>query len=136
MPCKHIETVAIILFLTSVISAQPFLLNINANQLCHTNATLWATVFINTGRTLYSLLLNIHIEQLCYTLSASIKVPYFEQILILKDQQALNFILFLLFQVYLLVIKHYNTKQGVLNIVLTVFPFLVAMLFNIGITNV
>ena len=46
-----------------------------------------------------------------------------------------GFILFLLFQVYLLVIKHYNTKQGVLNIVLTFFPFLVAMLFNIGITN-
>jgi len=45
------------------------------------------------------------------------------------------FILFLLFQVYLLVIKHYNTKQGVLNIVLTIFPFLVAMIFNIGITN-
>lgn len=45
------------------------------------------------------------------------------------------FILFLLFQVYLLVIKHYSTKQGVVNIVLTVFPYLVAMLFNIGITN-
>lgn len=47
----------------------------------------------------------------------------------------LVFVLFLLFQVYLLVIKHYKTKQGVLNIVLTIIPYFLAMLFNIGITN-
>ena len=45
------------------------------------------------------------------------------------------FILFLLFQIYLLVIKHYNTKQGLLNIVLTIVPYFLSMLFNIGITN-
>ena len=45
------------------------------------------------------------------------------------------FVLFLLFQVYLLAIKHYNTKQGVLNLVLTIIPYFLAMLFNIGITN-
>ena len=45
------------------------------------------------------------------------------------------FVLFLLFQVYLLAIKHYNTRQGVLNIVLTIIPYFLAMLFNIGITN-
>ena len=55
-----------------------------------TNAVLWTTVFVNIGRTLYSLLLNIHREQLCYTLSVAIKEPYFEQILILKDKQALS----------------------------------------------
>ena len=43
--------------------------------------------------------------------------------------------LFLLFQIYLLVIKHYKLKQGVLNIVLTIVPYLIAMIFNIGITN-
>ena len=47
----------------------------------------------------------------------------------------LVFVLFLLFQVYLLVIKYYKTKQGVLNIVLTIIPYFLAMLFNIGITN-
>ena len=45
------------------------------------------------------------------------------------------FVLFILFQVYLLAIKHYNTRQGVLNIVLTIIPYFLAMLFNIGITN-
>ena len=45
------------------------------------------------------------------------------------------FVLFLLFQFYLLSIKHYNTKQGVLNLVLTIIPYFLAMLFNIGITN-
>ena len=45
------------------------------------------------------------------------------------------FVLFLLFQFYLLAIKHYNTKQGVLNLVLTIIPYFLAMLFNIGITN-
>ena len=45
------------------------------------------------------------------------------------------FFLFLLFQVYLLVIKHYTLKQGVLNLVFTIIPYLLAMLFNIGITN-
>ena len=45
------------------------------------------------------------------------------------------FFLFLLFQIYLLVIKHYTLKKGVLNIVLTIIPYLIAMLFNIGITN-
>ena len=45
------------------------------------------------------------------------------------------FFLFLLFQVYLLVIKHYTLKQGVLNLVLTIMPYFVAMLFNITITN-
>lgn len=45
------------------------------------------------------------------------------------------FILFLLFQVYLLSNKHYNTKQGLLNLVLTIIPYFLAMLFNIGITN-
>ena len=45
------------------------------------------------------------------------------------------FILFLLFQVYLLVIKHYTAKQGVLNLVLTIIPYFTAMLFNVGITN-
>ena len=45
------------------------------------------------------------------------------------------FILFLLFQVYLLAIKHYTLKQGVLNLVLTILPYFLAMLFNIGITN-
>ena len=46
-----------------------------------------------------------------------------------------GFVLFLLFQVYLLAIKHYNAKQGVLNLVLTIIPYFLAMLFNIGITN-
>ena len=45
------------------------------------------------------------------------------------------FILFLQFQVYLLVIKHYTAKQGVLNLVLTIIPYFTAMLFNVGITN-
>ena len=45
------------------------------------------------------------------------------------------FIFFLLFQVYLLVIKHYTAKQGVSNILLTIFPYLLALFFNIGITN-
>ena len=45
------------------------------------------------------------------------------------------FVLFLLFQVYLLAIKHYTSKQGVLNLVLTIIPYFLAMLFNIGITN-
>lgn len=45
------------------------------------------------------------------------------------------FVLFLLFQVYLLAIKHYNPRQGVLNLVLTIIPYFLAMLFNIGITN-
>ena len=45
------------------------------------------------------------------------------------------FLLFLFFQIYLLVIKHYTLKQGVLNIVLTIVPYLIAMIFNIGITN-
>ena len=45
------------------------------------------------------------------------------------------FFLFLLFQIYLLVIKHYTVKKGILNIVLTIVPYVVAMLFNIGITN-
>ena len=44
-------------------------------------------------------------------------------------------ILFLLFQFYLLIIKYYDLKQGVLNIVLTITPYLIATLFNIGITN-
>lgn len=47
----------------------------------------------------------------------------------------LVFLLFLLFQVYLLVIKHYTLKQGVLNLVLTIVPYFIAMLFNITITN-
>ena len=45
------------------------------------------------------------------------------------------FFLFLLFQVYLLLIKHYNLKQGFLNIVLTISPYLTAMLLNIIISN-
>ena len=45
------------------------------------------------------------------------------------------FILFLLFQTYLLVINHYKTKQGLLNIVLTIVPYFLSMIFNIGITN-
>ena len=45
------------------------------------------------------------------------------------------FILFLLFQVYLLVIKYYHAKQAVLNLVLTIIPYFIAMLFNVGITN-
>ena len=44
-------------------------------------------------------------------------------------------VLFLLFQFYLLIIKYYSVKVGVLNIVLTLIPYLVALLFNISITN-
>ena len=47
----------------------------------------------------------------------------------------LVFVLFLLFQVYLLAIKHYTSKQGLLNLVLTIIPYFLAILFNIGITN-
>ena len=47
----------------------------------------------------------------------------------------LVFLLFLLFQIYLFVIKQYTLKQGVLNLVLTIVPYFIAMLFNITITN-
>ena len=45
------------------------------------------------------------------------------------------FFLFLLFQIYLLLIKHYTLKKGLLNIVLTIIPYLTAMVFNIIISN-
>ena len=44
-------------------------------------------------------------------------------------------VLFLLFQCYLLITKYYSLKVGVLNIVLTLIPYLVALLFNISITT-
>ena len=44
-------------------------------------------------------------------------------------------VLFLLFQSYLLITKYYSVKAGVLNIVLTLIPYLVALLFNISITT-
>lgn len=44
-------------------------------------------------------------------------------------------VLFLLFQSYLLITKFYSVKAGVLNIVLTLIPYLVALLFNISITT-
>ena len=44
-------------------------------------------------------------------------------------------VLFLLFQLYLLLAKYYSLKVGVLNILLTLLPYTVALLFNLGITN-
>ena len=44
-------------------------------------------------------------------------------------------VLFLLFQLYLLLTKYYSLKVGVLNILLTLLPYTVALLFNLGITK-
>ena len=44
-------------------------------------------------------------------------------------------VLFLLFQLYLLLTKFYSFKVGVLNILLTLLPYTVALLFNLGITK-
>ena len=44
-------------------------------------------------------------------------------------------VLFLLFQLYLLLTKFYSFKVGVLNIILTLLPYTVALLFNLGITK-
>jgi O-antigen ligase len=45
------------------------------------------------------------------------------------------FVLFIFFQAYLLFIRYYTIKQGVSNILLTIIPYFIAILFNIGITN-
>ena len=47
----------------------------------------------------------------------------------------LVFILFLIFQVYLLLSKHYDLKTGFFNIGLTLLPYIVATFFNLGITS-
>ena len=44
-------------------------------------------------------------------------------------------VLFLFFQFYLLIIKQYSLKKGFLNIILTIVPYFVALLFNISITS-
>jgi O-antigen ligase/Tfp pilus assembly protein PilF len=44
-------------------------------------------------------------------------------------------VLFLLFQLYLLLTKYYSLKVGVLNILFTLLPYTVALLFNLGITK-
>ena len=44
-------------------------------------------------------------------------------------------VLFLLFQLYLLLTKYYSLKVGVLNILLTLLPYTVALLFNLGISK-
>ena len=44
-------------------------------------------------------------------------------------------VLFLFFQIYLLIIKQYSLKKGFLNITLTIVPYFVAILFNISITS-
>lgn len=45
------------------------------------------------------------------------------------------FVLFLLFQIYLLLAKHYTLKEGLLNIGLTLTPYLLALLMNVSITS-
>ena len=42
---------------------------------------------------------------------------------------------FILFQVYLLITKFYSLKVGILNILITLLPYIVALLFNLTITN-
>ncbi|MGB1448855.1 MAG: O-antigen ligase family protein [Flavobacteriaceae bacterium] len=45
------------------------------------------------------------------------------------------FVLFLLFQFYLLFIKHYSLKKGIINIGLTITPYIIALLFNISMAS-
>lgn len=45
------------------------------------------------------------------------------------------FLLFLLFQVYLLVIKHYTIQRGLISIGLTILPYLIALFFNLTLTS-